>query len=117
MYHSITIDDCIKDFLATYRSMFPTASIIVKMHLLEDHVVPWLQQFNLGAGLMGEQGAESLHSHMHNLENTYKTIPNATARLEYMFHMYNLETCPALQDLKPPVKKEEKAWGRLQWLT
>ena len=41
----------------------PLTSIMVKMHLLENHMVPFLRQWNgVGFGLMGEQGAESVHA-------------------------------------------------------
>ena len=52
------------------------------MHLLEDHMVEWLKQYNMGAGFMGEQGAESIHSHLKRLERTYAGMPNELQRLK-----------------------------------
>ena len=50
-------EEAITSFLTYYRRTFPDASITVKMHLLEDHVVPFLRQWHgVGFGLMGEQG-------------------------------------------------------------
>lgn len=46
--------------MAFYRQTFPTATILPKMHILEDHVIPWMQRWHIGARLMGEQGAESI---------------------------------------------------------
>ena len=55
---------------------FPEASITVKMHLLEDHMVPFLRQWNwVGYGLMGEQGAESVHAEFNSLLCRYTNIP------------------------------------------
>ena len=54
---------------------------------------------------MGEQGAESLHAHIHKLEVNYATTPN---RLEHIFTAYDLETAPALLSLKPEVKSRVK---------
>ena len=34
------------------------ASVIPKMHMLEKHVVDWLNEWKVGLGQMGEQGAE-----------------------------------------------------------
>lgn len=84
------------------------ASILPKMHILEDHVVPWLERWGIGAGLMGEQGAESLHAHVHKLETNFATIPNKVDRLKYIFRMYNLETAPALLSVKPDVKRRKR---------
>lgn len=36
------------------------------MHMLEEHVVPWLRMWHVGFGLMGEQGAESIHAYAEN---------------------------------------------------
>ena len=48
--------------MSSYREKSPQASILPKMHILEDHVVPWMRRWRIGAGLMGEQGAESIHA-------------------------------------------------------
>ncbi len=46
--------------MSFYREQFPDASVIPKMHMLETHVVDWLNEWRVGLGLMGEQGAECL---------------------------------------------------------
>ena len=94
--------------MSYYRKHFPGATVLPKMHILEDHVVPWLSRWNIGAGLMGEQGAESLHAHVHKLESNFATIPNKLDRLKYIFDTYNLETAPALLSLKPEIKRRPK---------
>ena len=86
----------------------PTATILPKIHLLEDHMVDWLRRFHLGAGLMGEQGAESIHAHLNRLEATYSNIPNPLNRLEYTFKMYSVETAPSLQTLEPAIKTRKR---------
>lgn len=78
------------------------------MHLLEDHMVPWLRRWNLGAGFMGEQGAESIHAHINRLEATYSGIPNRVDRLKYIFKMYAIETAPSLLTLKPAIKTRKR---------
>lgn len=37
------------------------------MHMLEDHAVEWIKQRNVGIGLLGEQGAESIHARFNTL--------------------------------------------------
>ncbi len=39
----------------------------------------------MGSGIMGEQGAESIHAHLIRLERTYQGIPNEVDRLLYIF--------------------------------
>ena len=41
--------------MAFYRQTFPTATILPKMHLLEDHVIPWMRRWHIGARLMGSR--------------------------------------------------------------
>ena len=94
-------------FLTYYRQTFPHATVMPKMHILEHHVVPWMRRWNIGAGLMGEQGAESVHSHFHRLEATYCGIPNRLDRLTYIFREHILETSPPLTNLQPPIKKRK----------
>ena len=67
-----------------------------------------MRRFHLGAGLMGEQGAESIHAHLNRLEATYAGIPNSLDRLKYIFKMYALETAPSLQTLKPEIKTRKR---------
>ena len=96
------------------RTTFPAASVLPKMHLLECHMVDWLRQHHLGTGLMGEQGAESIHTHLHRLENTYATIPNRLDRLKQIFKMYSVEVDPSLQTLKPAIKTRKRRRSSLE---
>lgn len=36
---------------------------MLEMHMLEEHVVPWLKEWHIGFRMMGEQGAESIHAY------------------------------------------------------
>lgn len=90
------------------RTTYPKATVIPKMHLLEDHMKEWLERFHVGTGLMGEQGAVSIHSHLNDLQDRYPKINNKVDRLKYIFEMYNLETEPSLQALKPEQSKRKR---------
>ena len=71
-------------------------------------MIDWLKRLKLGAGLMGEQGAESIHAHLNRLELTYGGIQNKLDRLKYIFQMYAIETAPSLQTLKPAIKSRKR---------
>ncbi len=93
--------------MAFYRAKFPNATVLPKMHILEDHTVPWLKRWHLGAGIMGEQGAESIHAHMMRLERTYQGVINDVDRLKYIVKEHMLEAAPSLTSLRPPIKKRK----------
>ncbi len=99
------LESHITKFLKFYREQFPSATILPKMHVLEDHVIPWIRKWRLGSGLMGEQGAESIHAHVMKLERTHQSIPNDLDRLKYIFKEQTLESAPSLTSLRPPLKK------------
>ena len=52
-----------------FRKSFPKATVPRKMHLLEDHTVAWVQKWHVGFGLLGEQGAESIHDKFNALHS------------------------------------------------
>ena len=52
-----------------YRDVFPEASIKPKLHILEDHMVNFLRNCRVGCGLLGEQGAESIHKVYNQLKS------------------------------------------------
>lgn len=71
-------------------------------------MVDWLKKYHLGPGLMGEQGAESIHAHLNRLETTYGSVRNKLERLKHIFEMYTIETTPALQSLTPTIKRRKR---------
>lgn len=93
--------------MAYYRLHFPGASVLPKMHILEEHVVPWLQKWHVGFGLMGEQGAESIHAYFNSLTRTYQSIPDKVERLRCMMREHLLHSTPSLVSSAPPIKKKK----------
>ncbi len=65
----------ISSFMAFYREQF---TVIPKMHMLEKHVVDWINEWKVGFGLMGEQGQESIHAYFNNLKASF---PDGVERL------------------------------------
>ncbi len=70
--------------------------------------MPWMRRWKVGCGIMGEQGAESIHAHLQQLERTYQGISNEVDRLKYIFKKQTLESAPSLTSLRPPIKKRKK---------
>ncbi len=91
------IGEHITSFMRYYREQFPQATILPKKH-----VVPWLEEWKVGLGLMGEQGAES------RLRRTYQSIPNEVDRLKYMMAEHYLHVAPANAAARPPPLKRKK---------
>ncbi|XP_078699179.1 uncharacterized protein LOC144926373 [Branchiostoma floridae x Branchiostoma belcheri] len=71
----------ISSFMEFYREQVPQGTVPVKMHLLEDHVVPFIQQWGFGLGFMGEQGIEQVHALFNSLSRTTCGIADPVARI------------------------------------
>ena len=64
-----TLDEAISDF-CDFDCNFKRCQMNLKMHAypIEHHMLEWIVQHYMGCGLMGEQGAESVH---HNSTTFY----------------------------------------------
>ena len=100
--HSTISDSYIKEFMSFYRTHFPAATVTPKMHMLEEHTIPFLRRWHIGLGFMGEQGAESIHNSINQLEKHYTNMPNRVKRLEVIVCQHHLAVCPPLVVKKPP---------------
>ena len=59
------IDDLERDvklFMTFFRDNWPGVWITPKLHILEDHTVPFIRRFHGACGFYGEQGGESIHA-------------------------------------------------------
>ena len=99
----------ITDFLLYYRKTFPTATTTPKLHMLEDHVIEFIQRWKVGLGLMGEQGAESIHARFNQIERAYANMPNGVDRLTATMKEHFREVCPENIVRQPLPKKYKKA--------
>jgi hypothetical protein len=93
--------------MASYRDTFPWATVLPKMHILEEHVVPWLRRWHVGFGLMGEQGAESIHAYFNSLKRTYQGVPDRVRRLDQMMREHLLHIAPSNIAAKPAIKRRK----------
>ena len=67
------------------------------MHIMEDHIIPWLERWHIGVGLIGrEQGAESIHAHLMKLKRLHQGTANPVDQLKYTFSEQILESEPSL---------------------
>ena len=82
--------------------------MLSKLYVMEEHVVPWVKQWPVVAGLMGEPGAESIHTHFKRLERIYRGIPNDVDQLKFIMKEHQLESEPSLNSLRSPPKKRKK---------
>ena len=53
-----------------------------------------MKQRNVCPGLLGEQGAESIHSIVNNLERIYANIRNIVEKPKALLKEHSLQTCP-----------------------
>ena len=76
--------------MAQYRDSFPYATVTPKLHMLEDHVVPFLKKWKVGFGFLGEQGAESIHARFNSLRRNFANMPNPVQRLKSILNEHCL---------------------------
>ena len=73
------------EFMHYYRDVFPEASINTpKLHILEDHMVNLLLNWRVGCGLLGEQGAESIHNEVARGPVPVAKLESLESRLDHV---------------------------------
>ncbi len=103
----------IKLFVAYYRATFPKATFLPKLHMMEDHVVAWIKKWNVGCGIMGEQGAESLHASFNYTERAYNNMRDRVARMKVLLKNHIVQVLPANKELQPPLLKKRRKKTRV----
>lgn len=93
--------------MAYYRKEFPHATVLPKMHMLEEHVVPWLKRWHVGFGLLGEQGVESIHKHFNVLKTTYRSVPEQVEQLRTLLNEHLLHIAPEHVAATPAIKRRK----------
>jgi hypothetical protein len=88
-----------------YRTHFPHATVLPKMHMLEEHVIPWLRKWHVGFGLLGEQGVESVHAHFNRLKRTYASVPEEVQQLRTLMNEHLLHIAPEHVAATPDIKR------------
>ncbi len=98
--------------MSFYRDSFPHATVTPKLDMLEDHVVPFLEEFGVGLGFLGSREL----SHFNSLRENMK-VKNPVDKLHAILKEYLLQVCPENLDKisevqhrafkKPRVSKEK----------
>ena len=97
----VLLEKRIDDFLTFYRQQFVGTSITPKLHMIEDHMVNFLREWRVGCGLLGEQGAESIHIKFNELHRNYSNIRNSVDRLRQVTLEHHRRTSPLLNCHRP----------------
>ncbi len=94
----IFLESHISKFLKFYRENFTQKAFSVRPHNL------WIRTWKLVSGLMGEQGAESIHARIMKLERVHR---NTKGRGQTKIHSQraNLELATSFTHFRPPLKK------------
>ena len=77
----ISTEQAIQQFMGFFREYFPEAAVPIKMHVLEDNATPWANLNHVGCGLLGEQGAESIHAKFTRLGLAYTAVTDKVQHL------------------------------------
>ena len=94
----------------SYRLMFPTQNITPKLHLLEDHAVEQLTRFQVGFGLLNEQGGELIHTEFNRTGRIVNGMRDDLKRLMSIMRRRHISTAPEVRSkvIKPAKKKKLK---------
>ena len=99
-----TLSDAISKFLATCRTEIVSrklGNVTPKLHLLECHLVDCMAHFNVGLGLLNEQGSESIHSAFNKLERMHSSVVTTLSRLKSCTEAHLHDTLPKNAQLRP----------------
>ena len=102
---STETDTCIEEFVCFFRTTFPDASFPPKLHMLEEHVIPFKRKWHFPLGFFSEQGGESVHHEFVQLASTFSHVKPATSQLKKMMEEHHLVVHPINRDMIPERKK------------
>ncbi len=98
----------IDDYMNYYRQTFPDVNIILKHHLLEDHVTEWLERWQFGFGLFGEQGFESIHAKMNTIEDSKRGFSDDVKRGIAVLKSHLISTNSYILSEVPQIKRRRR---------
>ena len=100
-----TLEDNTRSFMTFLRSDFPDIKISPKLHMMEDHVIPFIRRWGAACGFYGEQGGESIHQTINNMKRNYNCMPKGLERLKYIMVNHLTATNPNAAAKRVPEKK------------
>ncbi|XP_035686133.1 uncharacterized protein LOC118422598 [Branchiostoma floridae] len=100
------LDLDIKSFMSEYRK--DSRCVSLKMHLLEEHVVPCIRRWGFGLGFLAEQGIEEVHAQFNRLAQSTRSIADPVARLKSTLKSHLIKVSPDHTGKVPaPVKRKK----------
>ena len=90
------IESAIDDYMDFYRQNV-SQSILPKHHILEDHVLTFIEQWQFGLGLHGEQGIESIHAEINCISKSKQSIRDPLQKLRCTLIDHHLKVSPEIQ--------------------
>lgn len=103
---TLYVEENIKEFMTTYRKA--EMRVTPKLHILEDHIIPWIRRWQVGVGFHSEQGAESIHALFNSLLRTYASTRNPTKKLQRVMTEHYLKNTPQNLARIPVIKRKKK---------
>lgn len=76
------------------------------MHMLEDHAIPWLEEWKCGLGFHEEHGLESIHTQFDSLKLTYRNIRDRANKLQHILQEHHLQISQKQIHTSPRLRKE-----------
>ena len=80
-------------------------TVTPKMHILECHCLPFIQQTGFGLGFLGEQGGELLHSTLAKVEKRFSSMRKKGHQLKAAVEAHRVLNSSELISLVPPRKR------------
>ena len=71
------------------------------MHMLEDHVIPFIRKWKSPLSFFGEQGWESIHHDFVSLAEMFSRVKPATDRLKMLLEEHFIVTSPSNREIVP----------------
>ncbi|KAL5481525.1 hypothetical protein EMCRGX_G021706 [Ephydatia muelleri] len=105
---TFALEHAIEQFMAYFRKSFPEATVPIKMHILEDHATTWANSTHVGFGLLGEQGAESIHAKFTRLGLAYTAVTDKVKHLQCILKEHLISVSPQVLAAVPPPQKKKK---------
>ena len=98
-------------FMGFLRLEFPQIHVSPKLHMLEDHLIPFIWKWGAPCGFYGEQGGESIHKTINSMKHNYSNVKNNVEPLTYVMHNHLAATNPNQRGL-PRIKGAVAQWLR-----
>ncbi|GFO15140.1 amine oxidase [Plakobranchus ocellatus] len=99
------IQQAIEQYMTIYRKNF-SQKVLPKHHILEHHCITFIQKYNFGLGLLGEQGGELLHSTIAKIQKRTHAMKNEASQLQTTMKSHLLQTSQHLKALIPEKRKK-----------